>query len=143
MNQNLCNLIGKTISSISISQCDTYVKIVYGDEYMILQGEEDCHVQTYWSFIEGKDALKDTPVLKVELTDEVQTIPESHDEGELYQAIVITTLKGRCQLEMRTENEEYYGLSYEVFVNKEPHCPWAPYTPVIMEESLPWKEWKE
>ena len=148
----LDNLKGKVIDSILISQCNFYVKIVYGDEYMILEGAKDCHICTYWYSIEGKDALKDAPVISVELTDTVELCSAKckikyerhhHYTCEEYQAIVITTHKGRCKLEMRVENEENYGLAYKVFVNKEPHCSWAPHTPIMKEDSFPWKEWKE
>lgn len=123
-------LIDKTIKQISKSADDKYLRISWNkvpelaDNYLYLEGQEDCHIETYWSTIEGQECLS-SPILSVGLTDVVETHPAfiddkgyySSHEGEIYQAIVLTTLKGRCQIEMRTANVEYYGLSYSVHVN--------------------------
>ena len=153
----LLDLIGKRITSIEISQCDLFLLIKYESKgqpfYMILQGNEDCHIVTHWESIEGRDCLVDADVMFVGLTDQIEThpTPEGYPdygqyeiEGEVYQAIVISTHKGRCQIEMRTENEQYYGLSYSVFVNEMPYVAWDKKKEnCIPEDSLPWKEFKD
>ena len=93
----LKQLIGHKIDSISKTKDGELVKIIFDGETMYLVGEEDCHISTYWSSIEGKEAINDAIVTNVDLTDVIETNPEA--EGEIYQAVIIETPKGQCKIE--------------------------------------------
>ena len=148
-------LIGQTIDSILIDRDvddidpddNELIQISYnqGQQLVYLKAGYECHLQTHWESIEGKDALKDTPVTNVYLTDEVYTDPDplEEDNGDVYQAIVFETLKGRCQIEMRTANEQYYGLAFDTILPGDSHSNQKYLYGLVNSKKRNWVDFKE
>lgn len=106
-------LVGKTITGAHLSEIDDprydreHVVISTTDGLYVFGAQGDCCAHAYFAGATGTEALRGE-VLAAEQSDGETETAEYGDETD-HCFHTITTVRGRCTLELRTEHNGYYS----------------------------------